>query len=97
VNGPAHQRLDIVISFGSPLQVCEIEPQPEILAQLTITYDRFTITAKRDVMYTLPVDAAEAGTSHIDVPGLLCATEESWERTHCVTTDHSLWQMYRRR
>ena len=50
------QRLEI--SFTSPLQICEIEPPPEILAVLTITYHRFTITMKGDVMFTLPVDDA---------------------------------------
>jgi hypothetical protein len=44
------------ISFVSPLQICEIDPPPQILAVLTITYDRFTIQLKGDTMYTLPVD-----------------------------------------
>ena len=48
------QRLEI--SFTSPLQICEIEPLKEILGVLTITYHRFTITMKGDVMFTLPVD-----------------------------------------
>jgi hypothetical protein len=46
----------IEISFVNPLQVCRVDPPPPILALLTINYGRFTITAKGDVMYTLPVD-----------------------------------------
>jgi hypothetical protein len=57
VNGPAHQRIEITHSFASPLQVCLIEPPPTIMSVLTISYDRFTITAKGDhFMYTLPID-----------------------------------------
>jgi hypothetical protein len=46
----------IEISFVNPLQVCRVDAPPPILALLTINYGRFTITAKGDVMYTLPVD-----------------------------------------
>jgi hypothetical protein len=68
VSGAAHQRIEI--SFTSPLQIQNIEPPPPILAVLTITYDRFNITAKGDVMYTLPVDElVKMQVSYVDANG----------------------------
>jgi hypothetical protein len=68
VSGAAHQRIEI--SFTNPLQICEIGPPPSILTVLTITYDRFTITAKGDVMYTLPVDRlVNMQVSYVDASG----------------------------
>ena len=63
------QRLEI--SFTSPLQICSIEPPPQILAVLTITYQRFTITAKGDpFMFTLPVDdAVQMQVTYVDAEG----------------------------
>jgi hypothetical protein len=42
------------IAFVSPLKLMEVTE--EGYAKLTITFENFTITAKGDVMYTLPVD-----------------------------------------
>jgi hypothetical protein len=68
--GPAHQRLDIVISFGSPLQIYEIEPPAEIFQLLTITYDRFTVTVKGNAMYTLPTDkTVRMQVAYVDAEG----------------------------
>jgi hypothetical protein len=92
VNGPAHQRIDICLSFGSPLQICEIEPPPPILAVLTITYDRFTITVKGDVMYTLPVDKmVKMQVAYVDAEGNPAAVDgdvtwESSDDTICKVT-----------
>jgi hypothetical protein len=64
--GPAHQRIEIC--FANPLQICEIAP--EVLAVLTVTYQQFTITAKGDVMYTLPVDhLVKMQVSYVDAAG----------------------------
>jgi hypothetical protein len=68
VSGAAHQRIEI--NFTSPLQICEIEPPAEILAVLTLTYEGFTITAKGNVMYTLPVDhLVKMQVSYVDAAG----------------------------
>jgi hypothetical protein len=65
------QRLDIVLSFGNPLQVCKVDPPPQILALLTITYDRFSISTKGDrIMYTLPVDKmVKMQVAYVDAEG----------------------------
>jgi hypothetical protein len=48
------QRVEIV--FKNPLQIMEVPP-PLGHAQITLTFDRFTITAEGShIMYTLPVD-----------------------------------------
>ena len=64
------QRIELSLSFANALQVCKIEPPPQILAVLTITYDRFTITTKGDVMYTLPVDMlVKMQVAYVDAEG----------------------------
>ena len=70
-SGPAHQRLDIVLSFGNPLQICKVDAPPQILALLTITYDRFSISVKGDrIMYTLPVDKmVKMQVAYVDAEG----------------------------
>ena len=87
MNGPAHQRIELCLSFANALQVCKIEPPPQIASVLTITYDRFTITAKGDVMYTLPVDMlvkmqvgyvdAEGNPAAIDGPVAWASSDET--------------------
>jgi hypothetical protein len=80
--GPAHQRLDIVISFGTPLQLVEIEPPPDIFALIAVTYDRFTLTAKGHVMYTLPVDKmVKMQVSYVDAEGNPAAVDGDVEWT----------------
>jgi hypothetical protein len=82
VNGPAHQRIELCLSFANALRICEIEPPPKILAVLTITYDRFTITAKGDVMYTLPVDKmVKMQVAYVDAEGNPAAVDGdvTWE------------------
>jgi hypothetical protein len=64
------QRIELSLSFANALQICEIEPPPQITSVLTIIYDRFTITAKGDVMYTLPVDRlVNMQVSYVDASG----------------------------
>jgi hypothetical protein len=87
VNGPAHQRIELCLSFANALQICKIESPPQIASVLTITYDRFTITAKGDVMYTLPVDMlvkmqvayvdAEGNPAAIDGPVAWASSDET--------------------
>jgi hypothetical protein len=68
--GPAHQRIELCLSFANALQICEVPRPPQILAALTITYQRFTITVKGDAMYTLPVDEmVKMQVSYVDSEG----------------------------
>ena len=69
MSGAAHQRIEI--SFTSPLKIVQVEEPPPILAVLTITYQRFTITAKGDrFMFTLPVDdAVQMQVTYVDAEG----------------------------
>jgi len=69
VSGAAHQRIEI--SFTSPLKIVQVEEPSPILAVLTITYQRFTITAKGDrFMFTLPVDdAVKMQVAYVDAEG----------------------------
>ena len=69
MSGAAHQRIQI--SFTSPLKIVQVEEPPPILAVLTITYQRFTITAKGDrFMFTLPVDdAVKMQATYVDAEG----------------------------
>jgi len=69
VSGAAHQRIEI--SFTSPLKIVQVEEPSPILAVLTITYQRFTITAKGDrFMFTLPVDdAVQMQVTYVDAEG----------------------------
>jgi hypothetical protein len=61
------QRIELSVSFANTLQFCEVEAPPPIQAVLTISYGRFTITAKGDVMYTLPVDMiVQMQVSYVD-------------------------------
>jgi len=81
------QRIELSLSFANALQICRIEPPPQITSVLTITYDRFTITAKGDVMYTLPVDMlvkmqvgyvdAEGNPAAIDGPVAWASSDET--------------------
>jgi len=55
VAGASVNKLEL--HFATPLIVKhEFAVAPTIYSRLTITYERFTITAQGDVMYTLPVD-----------------------------------------
>ena len=69
MSGAAHQRIEI--SFTSPLKIVQVEEPSPILAVLTITYQRFTITAKGDrFMFTLPVDdAVKMQVTYVDAEG----------------------------
>ena len=69
MSGAAHQRIEI--SFTSPLKIVQVEEPSPILAVLTITYQRFTITAKGDrFMFTLPVDdAVQMQVTYVDAEG----------------------------
>ena len=69
MSGAAHQRIEI--SFISPLKIVQVEEPSPILAVLTITYQRFTITAKGDhFMFTLPVDdAVQMQVTYVDAEG----------------------------
>jgi hypothetical protein len=88
VNGPAHQRLDLVISFGNALPIYKIEPPPPILAVLSITYEGFTILAKGDVMYTLPVDhLVSMQVSYVDAAGNPATIDGD---VHWETSDESI-------
>jgi len=69
VSGAAHQRIEI--SFTSPLKIVQVEEPSPILAVLTITYQRFSVTAKGDhFMFTLPVDdAVQMQVTYVDAEG----------------------------
>ena len=92
------QRLEI--SFTSPLQICSIEPPPQILAVLTITYHRFTITMKGDVMFTLPVDDAvkmqatyvdsENNPAKVDGPIAWASSDETLAAVEVDSVDSSI-------
>ena len=68
MSGAAHQRIEI--SFTSPLKIVQVEEPPQILAVLSITYGPITITAKGDIMFTLPVDdAVKMQVTYVDAEG----------------------------
>ena len=68
MSGAAHQRIEI--SFTSPLKIVQVEEPPQILAVLSITYGRITITAKGYIMFTLPVDdAVKMQVTYVDAEG----------------------------
>jgi hypothetical protein len=47
-------RVEIV--FTNPLKLMEVVEQPLGHTSITVQFEQFTITAKGDIMYTLPVD-----------------------------------------
>jgi hypothetical protein len=61
----------IEIAFVTPLQLMQVTaPQAQGYSKLTIIYEQFTITAKGDVMYTLPVDKlVKMQVSYVDAQG----------------------------
>jgi hypothetical protein len=65
------QRVELILSFGSPLQIQRIELDTiDIITRLTIWYEQFTITTQGDVMYTLAADhLVKMQVSYVDAAG----------------------------
>ena len=99
MSGAAHQRIEI--SFTSPLKIVQVEEPSPILAVLTITYQRFTITAKGDrFMFTLPVDDAfqmqvtyvdaEGNPAKVDGPITWASSDETLAEVEVDSVDSSI-------
>jgi hypothetical protein len=60
----------VSISFSSPLKIMMVDEEEQGFASLTVSYAGFNITAKGDVMYTLPVGMqAKMQVSYTDAAG----------------------------
>lgn len=71
------------ITFGGPLRIEVVPPQPQpgIIARLTVTLNRFKITGE-NLMYTLPVDhTVSMEVSYVDAAGNAAAVdgEVAWQ------------------
>jgi hypothetical protein len=66
------QRVELILSFGSPLIVglTEVEANKPVTTRLTIWYEQFSITTEGDVMYTLGTDhLVKMQVSYVDAAG----------------------------
>jgi hypothetical protein len=61
----------VEVFFGSPLKIVHVtEPAPAGYSLLTVKFDQSAITAKGDVMYTLPVGfEVEMQVKYVDARG----------------------------
>ena len=65
-----HHLNKLELHFGSPLRVIVAKEEPQIYARLTISDTHTTITAKGDVMYTMPIKyQVKVKVAYVDAGG----------------------------